>query len=93
MIDPPRDIPAGAAVDVIALADVENIDAAVTPTGEPRPASFLPTPRLGFADPFANVFNHLFARWNQATGVDAAPVDRRGRQSNPVRPGGTFGLR
>src|SRR4051812_45831427 len=56
VIDPSRDIAAGGPVDVMAPADVENVDAPVAPASQSRPAPFLPAPRLGFADPFANVF-------------------------------------
>ena len=76
VIDEAGDIAAGAAVEIVALGEVENVNAGIAAAALAGEALELATGGLGLRDAFAGVFDRGRAVGDRLAGVDAAAVNR-----------------
>ncbi len=64
MVDQPRDIAPGSAVQIVPCIQFENIDAVIPAAPPPRQSEFLPPIRFGLRNAFTRVFDHARAGGN-----------------------------
>lgn len=85
VIDETGDVAGLATVDVVALVEIPDVNAAVAAGGEPGETLLLAAVRLGLGDFFADVFDDARAFGDVDAGVGAASVDTGAADDEPGR--------
>jgi len=85
VIDETGDVVGVATVDVVALVEIPDVNAAIASGGKAGETLFFATVGFGFGDFFADVFDDAGALGNVDAGIGAAAMDRRAANDEPGR--------